>query len=195
MAPLLLAPGSVRLQLRAPSSSRFRHTRRRGEPTKITPSRHSWEIIAPRLAYRVTIDETAPNFSDYGRVFSRRTTGGVPSPPSSRSETAGSYFFRRSSNPRPTAPQSLETLFTLSSALSLDRRLPSSPASHRRLRADPRRLRAVPHPPAVPGESLRPAAVFVPLSPAANRSRPPGPRTPSIAPGKPPGVRAGPPCL
>jgi hypothetical protein len=33
--------------------------------------------LAPRLAYRVTIDETAPNFSDYGRVFARRTSGGA----------------------------------------------------------------------------------------------------------------------
>jgi hypothetical protein len=33
--------------------------------------------FAPRLAYRATIDETAPDFSDYGRVFARRTTGGA----------------------------------------------------------------------------------------------------------------------
>jgi hypothetical protein len=33
--------------------------------------------FAPRLAYRATIDETAPNFRDYGRVFVRRTTGGA----------------------------------------------------------------------------------------------------------------------
>jgi hypothetical protein len=32
---------------------------------------------ASRLAYRATIDETAPNFSDYGHVFARRTTGGA----------------------------------------------------------------------------------------------------------------------
>ena len=33
--------------------------------------------LAPRLAYRATIDETAPNFSDYARVFARRTSGGA----------------------------------------------------------------------------------------------------------------------
>jgi hypothetical protein len=33
--------------------------------------------FAPRLAYRTTIDETASNFSDYGRVFARRATGGA----------------------------------------------------------------------------------------------------------------------
>jgi hypothetical protein len=33
--------------------------------------------LATRLAYRATIDETAPNFSDYGRILARRTTGGV----------------------------------------------------------------------------------------------------------------------
>lgn len=31
--------------------------------------------LAPRLAYRATIDETAPNFSDYGRVFARAGSG------------------------------------------------------------------------------------------------------------------------
>jgi hypothetical protein len=33
--------------------------------------------LAPRLAYRATIDETAPEFSEYARVFARRTSGGV----------------------------------------------------------------------------------------------------------------------
>jgi hypothetical protein len=33
--------------------------------------------LAPRLAYRATIDETAPNFSDYGRILARRTSGGA----------------------------------------------------------------------------------------------------------------------
>jgi len=33
--------------------------------------------LAPRVAYRATIDETAPNFSDYARVFARRSSGGA----------------------------------------------------------------------------------------------------------------------
>lgn len=31
--------------------------------------------LAPRLAYRVTLDESAPNFSDYARVFARSRGG------------------------------------------------------------------------------------------------------------------------
>jgi hypothetical protein len=33
--------------------------------------------LAARLAYRTTIDETAPNFSDYGRILARRISGGA----------------------------------------------------------------------------------------------------------------------
>jgi len=35
------------------------------------------ESLSPRLAYRVTIDESAPNFSDYGQVLAR-SHGAVP---------------------------------------------------------------------------------------------------------------------
>lgn len=31
--------------------------------------------LSPRFAYRTTVDETAPNFSDYGRVFARSRGG------------------------------------------------------------------------------------------------------------------------
>jgi hypothetical protein len=41
------------------------------------PFAHFISALAPRLAYRATIDETAPNFSDYGRILARRISGGV----------------------------------------------------------------------------------------------------------------------
>jgi hypothetical protein len=47
---------------------------------EVTDARHPFapfiSELAPRLAYRATIDETAPDFGDYGSVFAHRAVGG-----------------------------------------------------------------------------------------------------------------------